>query len=416
MSLLAHCMQTFSMPPDFLGNCKPTRKARHRTPVKAVSSGALQGSQGLLSKKPPCRINSLLIDLTEDGDSGPGPGKAGQATNGSEKLQDVPCASSTCANGKGIESAAAASTCHDRAPAEHISCKKVSRRHVLYDPLDDVPISIKRALTPNVTWERIRLKQRLERRSLRRTLIELGLCLPSQKKGKKPLGSLRSRALRPFARCERRAKAKAKAKQKHGAERKRQREEERDIRLRGGHGEEIPASALELHGFRQLRAVPPFLRHQISRLFHKHGWSGAGDGPSRKAISCLLGLGRGSSRTLRPSTYLAWASAPSDHSSSGICAAAILSIYRLSGFRRCACLEFIVSRRRGAGRRLLEAGKRFLKSIKVYRLFSGADLSRPLAERAHIRWGFAPCPLSEWARAGLHFYQEENVLYMSLSL
>ena len=164
-------------------------------------------------------------------------------------------------------------------------------------------------------------------------------------------------------------------------------------------------------GFVHARACDGKQREKIASLFNRVGWPRASDLATREAIGELLGLG-GYKSTIKAGTYLAWVLSGKMQ----LVAAAILSVYRYRGKRRCGCLEFIVSKSRGAGSRLLFLAKRFLRSQNIFRLYSGVDLSRPYAMAAHGSWGFKVITQQEWAEAGLYSYSQGDVCYMLLDL
>eukprot|EP00435_Cladocopium_sp_Y103_P011415 s1202_g3.t1 len=154
-------------------------------------------------------------------------------------------------------------------------------------------------------------------------------------------------------------------------------------------------------------------REQLSSLFATAGWPRRGDGSTREAIAELLGLSKASPRA---TTYLAWATRRDAMQAKHLLAAAILSVYKYRGKRRCGCLEFIVSRSRGFGSRLLHLAQRFLKAQNISRLFSGVDLSQPYAMAAHNSWGFRRVTQQDWEEAGLATYSQGDVCYMVLDL
>lgn len=171
---------------------------------------------------------------------------------------------------------------------------------------------------------------------------------------------------------------------------------------------------LFVHEFVQVKSCDRRIRERAGQLFVRHGWPLREDGAARKSITSLLGLrNQGKSDgCLPPSTHLGWITKATDGGKKLMVAAAIVSLYRYRDRRRCACLEFIVSRSRGAGTQLLDYTKRFLVSQEISKFFSGADLSRPKARDAHQRWGFREVDHDEWAQAGLKFYSGGDVLYM----
>lgn len=179
----------------------------------------------------------------------------------------------------------------------------------------------------------------------------------------------------------------------------------------------------ELHGFTQVRRCQPSALERARRLLHGFGWPGLNDEPSRQYISELLGLRRieprrttraGRRVAAKTTTYLGWAVC---RGKTAMVAVAILSVYRYRDEkRRCGCLEFITSRSRGAGSELVVLAQRFLAGHGIRRLFSGADLSRPLALKAHKSWSFEAVEREEWGKAGLAFYGRGDVHYMVLDL
>lgn len=175
-----------------------------------------------------------------------------------------------------------------------------------------------------------------------------------------------------------------------------------------------------LHGFTQVSTCDPGRVDAARRLFHRYGWPRPTDKASRLYISEMLGRRRRRHRgkgrmTVKRTTYLAWAAL--DKPGSPMVAAAILSVYLYrDARRRCGCLEFIVSKSRGAGGQLVGLARDILLDLGVPRLFSGADLSRPLALKAHVSWGFRAVEQDEWLRAGLLMYGQGAVLYTVLDL
>lgn len=193
-------------------------------------------------------------------------------------------------------------------------------------------------------------------------------------------------------------------------------------------------------GVEQVRCCPQGLLRRAQRLLCSRGWPGPNDGATRSYISELLGLdelrgsgvrrvctgharslsrraclscgvkGKRSLRKAKQTTHVGWVSSPE------LVAAAILSVYRYRGRRCCACLEYIASKARGAGTVILSCMRDYLGSQRIPILYSGVDLSRPYALAAHRRWGFSQIQEEEWARAGLAFYGEGDVLYMRLHL
>eukprot|EP00930_Biecheleria_cincta_P090174 TRINITY_DN79515_c0_g1_i1.p1 TRINITY_DN79515_c0_g1~~TRINITY_DN79515_c0_g1_i1.p1 ORF type:complete len:362 (-),score=42.76 TRINITY_DN79515_c0_g1_i1:48-1133(-) len=179
----------------------------------------------------------------------------------------------------------------------------------------------------------------------------------------------------------------------------------------------IADEGLHLHSYMQARSCEFLQRDRVRQLFFQHGWPRVSDGATREYISELLGLGytqHGTKHRMKAVTYLGWAS-HGDPSSLPV-AAAILSAYKYRGKRRCGCLEFIVSKHKGAGYRLLRSAICFLRSQHITHLFSGADLSRPQSLAAHLRWGFTPIEKDAWANAGLASYEQGDVNYMVLDL
>jgi len=175
---------------------------------------------------------------------------------------------------------------------------------------------------------------------------------------------------------------------------------------------------LQLHGFSCVRSIKAKVCEKAQRLFFQHGWPLPEDGPTRQYISQLLGLtldGKGDRRSLKRSTHLGLANI-AGCCEDDIAAAAILSIYQYQDCRRCGCLEFIVSQVAGAGWALLTMAKNFLAAQDINLLFSGADLSRPMALKAHKRWGFEQVSKKTWSQAGLAFYGRGDVCYMLLRL
>lgn len=168
-----------------------------------------------------------------------------------------------------------------------------------------------------------------------------------------------------------------------------------------------------LRGFVQARACHLKQREKLSSLFATAGWPRPGDRASREAIAELLGLSKAS---LKATTYLAWATRRDATQAEHLLAAAILSVYKFRGKRRCGCLEFIVSRSRGFGSRLLHLAQRFLKAQNISRLFSGVDLSQPYAMAAHNSWGFRKVAQQDWEESGLATYSQGDVCYMVLDL
>lgn len=175
---------------------------------------------------------------------------------------------------------------------------------------------------------------------------------------------------------------------------------------------------LEMHGFSCIRSFTAEVCEKAQRLFFQHGWPLPEDGPTRQYISQLLGLtldGKGDRRSLKRSTHLGLANI-AGCCEDDVAAAAILSIYQYQDCRRCGCLEFIVSQVAGAGWALLTMAKGFLAARDINLLFSGADLSRPKALKAHKRWGFQQVSKKTWSQAGLAFYGRGDVCYMLLRL
>lgn len=222
-----------------------------------------------------------------------------------------------------------------------------------------------------------------------------------------------------------------------------------------------------LHGFTQVRSCKATVLKAAQRLLGKCGWPSPQDCSSRHTIATLLGLpcsgtagavggatctvcaesmhrvaALGPRRRLRPqsgnrrrafpglpctiasaastrpknTTFLGWAAGPCPSGRSSLSAAAILSVYRHRGRRRCGCLEFVATTLRGAGAALVGLARGFLADEGIPTLYSGVDLSRPHAMKAHRRWGFKTATREEWSRAGLLFYEVGDVHYMQLAV
>ncbi|CAK9080947.1 Hypothetical protein SCF082_LOCUS38947 [Durusdinium trenchii] len=171
-----------------------------------------------------------------------------------------------------------------------------------------------------------------------------------------------------------------------------------------------------LRGFIPVRACHLKQRERIASLFGDAGWPQPADYATREAIAELLGLP--SKAPPKAVTHLAWAARRDGilQREDRLLAAAIVSVYRYRDRRRCGCLEFIVSRARGLGTRLLRLAQRFLKEQNISRLYSGVDLSRPYAMAAHHRWGFRKVTQQAWAEAGLATYNQGDVCYMVLDM
>lgn len=181
-------------------------------------------------------------------------------------------------------------------------------------------------------------------------------------------------------------------------------------------------TCFEVFGYIQVRHCERSVLERARRLLHGFGWPGLNDAPSREYITELLGLrrripnknGQVVRHSAKTSTYLGWAVC---QGKTAMVATAILSVYRYRDERRrCGCLEFITSRSRGAGAALVALARRFLSDHQIPRLFSGADLSRPLALKAHKSWCFEAVPKEEWGKAGLALYGRGDVHYMVLNL
>ncbi|CAE7425072.1 unnamed protein product [Symbiodinium sp. CCMP2592] len=175
----------------------------------------------------------------------------------------------------------------------------------------------------------------------------------------------------------------------------------------------------QLRGYLQVRTCDLQMRERLRTLLCR-GWpsSSPSEGATRDSISELLGLcpSTGKPGAVKATTYLAWALPADGRRAGALVGAAVLSVYRYRGRRRCGCLEFITSRRSGAGAALLRLATRFLQAQQIDRLYSGVDLSRPNAFEAHRRWGFRVVEEQEWAHAGLAFYRQGDVRYMLLDL
>jgi len=175
----------------------------------------------------------------------------------------------------------------------------------------------------------------------------------------------------------------------------------------------------QLRGYLQARTCDLQMRERLRTLLCR-GWpsSSPSEGATRDSISELLGLcpSTGKPGAVKATTYLAWALPADGRRAGALVGAAVLSVYRYRGRRRCGCLEFITSRRSGAGAALLRLATRFLQAQQITRLYSGVDLSRPNAFEAHRRWGFRVVEEQEWAHAGLAFYRQGDVRYMLLDL
>lgn len=172
-----------------------------------------------------------------------------------------------------------------------------------------------------------------------------------------------------------------------------------------------------VHGYQQVRRCNPSLVEQAKTLLFRHGWPLSEDAATRQHIVKLFGQsGKHTFGRANVSAHLGWVTQPRGALRESLVAVAILSVYRYRDSRRCGCLEFIVSRMRGAGTELVERAKEQLEEENIPRLYSGADLSRKVALRAHLRWGFRGIEEDEWSRAGLQLYGEGDVCYMSLDL
>ncbi|CAE7823346.1 unnamed protein product [Symbiodinium sp. CCMP2456] len=142
----------------------------------------------------------------------------------------------------------------------------------------------------------------------------------------------------------------------------------------------------QLRGYLQARTCDLQMRERLRSLLCR-GWPSPSpsEAATRESISELLGLCPSTGKPGKPgavkaATYLAWALAADGRGARGaLVGAAVLSVYRYRGRRRCGCLEFITSRRSGAGAALLRLATRFLQAHQITRLYSGVDLSRPNA-------------------------------------
>eukprot|EP00929_Paragymnodinium_shiwhaense_P112584 TRINITY_DN80830_c0_g1_i1.p1 TRINITY_DN80830_c0_g1~~TRINITY_DN80830_c0_g1_i1.p1 ORF type:complete len:435 (-),score=81.06 TRINITY_DN80830_c0_g1_i1:40-1344(-) len=194
--------------------------------------------------------------------------------------------------------------------------------------------------------------------------------------------------------------------------------------------------SLQVQGFMPVRSCDAKVLRGSSQFFNCFGWPGdcPDDALARESISALLGMrpppqqqcgslvcechrqsdcGCWNEARWRSakSTHLAWAIHP-EADEHPLAAAALLSVYKYRGKRRCACLEFITSRKRGAAFALLQRAAQLIGKDGITRLFSGCDLSRPGALEAHVRWGFRPVTRQVWEGAGLATYTNGDVCYM----
>jgi hypothetical protein len=165
------------------------------------------------------------------------------------------------------------------------------------------------------------------------------------------------------------------------------------------------------------------IREELRALFFKKGWSAPEDAACRESIEYYLGLDNKAKKKPPSTIHVNWAVRAG--TSGPKVAAALLSLYLYRGARDrrcCGCLEYIVSSSRGAGTRLIQNAKDFLRSKGVRYLFSAADLSRTGGPRsisalqAHARWGFKDIDEKTWAEAGLAFYMQGDVRYMRADL